>query len=335
MKQDLRIDVHTHLAGTGCCSSGCWIAPKFKRRYTFQLLKLLYGISSEQMQTTVDADWAQMLSDVIAGSPIDFGVAFGFDGAYHENDGTHLAEKSQMIIPAEWVFKVCRQHTNLLPGPSLNPHRRDAMQQLEYCLREGAVLIKWLPAAQGINAVSPRLNDFYKLLAQARVPLLMHMGGERTFATIKPEANDVETMRPALDAGCTVICAHSATRLIGTKESDQIPQLRRLLQEYPHLWLDNSGMCNPGRFTHVPVLAQDPLLRDRTLYGSDWPVPSNAIYYVKQLGFKEAWAIEREKNLVSRDVKTKLALGYPEATLTRANQVLANLARWTRTSAES
>lgn len=330
MNQTFRIDVHTHLAGSGCCNSGCWISPKFKRRYTFRLLKLLYGITDKQMHTTVDIDWAKMLSDVVAGSPIDYGVAFGFDGAYHEHDGHHIEAKSQMIIPAEWVFQVCREHRNLLPGPSINPHRADAMKRLEYCIDNGAVLIKWLPAAQGINATSASLKDFYRLLAEANIPVLMHMGGERTFATIRPEANDVTTMRPALDAGCKVICAHTATRIVGTSEPDQLPQLRAMLREYPNLWVDNSGMCNPGRFAHVPVLAKDELIAGRTLYGSDWPVPSNAFYYAMQLGVRATWQIEREKNLIARDIKTKSALGYPEATLTRASQVLANLSRWTR-----
>src|SRR5690606_5902717 len=160
------------------------------------------------------------------------------------------------------------------------------LRRLEYCIQEGAVLIKWLPAAQGINATSIHLGDYYKLLAEAGIPLLVHMGGERTFATIRPEANDVNTLRPALDTGCKVISAHSATRILGTREPDQLPQLRQLLGEYPHLWLDNSGLCNPGRFAHVPDLAKDELFRSRTLYGSDWPVPSNAFYYGPQLGFR-------------------------------------------------
>ncbi len=291
---------------------------------------MLYGISAQQMRTTIDADWAKMLSDVVAASSIDFSVALGFDGAYHEQDGAQLVDKSQMIIPPAWVFKICRQHPNLLPGPSINPHRKDALQMLEYCIEEGAVLIKWLPAAQGINATAHKLAEFYRLAAAAKLPLLIHMGGERTFATIRPEANDVETMRPALDAGCIVICAHSATRIVGTSEPDQLPRLRELLNIYPNLWVDNSGLCNPGRFPHVPVLAKDPIIAPRTLYGSDWPVPSNAFYYFSQLGWRQTRKLESQKNLIDRDIATKRTFGYPDSTLTKASQILPNLSRWAR-----
>lgn len=330
MAQQLRFDVHTHLTGTGCCNSGCWVSPHFSKRYTFRLLKLLYGISNEQMQTTVDVDWAQMLSSLVQATEIDYAVALGFDGCYDEVDGAHLEHKSQMIVPPEWVFAVCRRHKNLLPGPSINPHRRDAMSRLEYCVENGAVLIKWLPASQGIDPTSNKLGDFYKLLAETQIPLLVHMGGERTFATIRPEANDVNALIPALEAGCTVICAHSATRILAANEPDQLPRLRELLAQYPRLWLDNSGLCNPGRFPHVPRLAKDEQFTSRTLYGSDWPVPSNALYYTKQLGVKAVWNLERQKNLISRDVATKRALGYPDRTLTQASGVLANLPRWVK-----
>jgi hypothetical protein len=38
--------------------------------------------------------------------------------------------------------------------------------------------------------------------------------------------------------------------------------------------------------------------------------------------------LERERSYFERDVALKRALGYPDATLTRAAGVLANLGRW-------
>ena len=48
--------------------------------------------------------------------------------------------------------------------------------------------------------------------------------------------------------------------------------------------VDNSGMANPSRFPSLPRAALDATLRDRTLYGSDFPIPSNAFYYPRRLG---------------------------------------------------
>lgn len=323
-----KIDVHMHLAGTGCCASGCWVSPSFEKRFSFRALKFLQGISEKQLHTSIDGDWAQRIAELIAQSEVDYGVVLGFDGVYHHKDGYHDEAKSQMIIPPEWVFRVCRTHSGLLPGPSINPHRRDSLRQLEFCIEQGAVLIKWLPAAQAINPAETRLHDFYKMLASARIPLLIHMGGEKTFKSVAPEFNDVNLLVPPLQAGVKVICAHSGTRIITSQEPDQLPRLRELLREFPHLWLDNSGLLNPARFLHAPKLANDNDFASRTLYGSDWPVPSNSFYFTAQLGLKKVIGLETMKNPINRDIMTKRLLGYPEDTLTRANLVLANLHRW-------
>src|SRR5690606_37639414 len=95
---------------------------------------------------------------------------------------------SQLVVPPSWVFEACRRHRGLLlPGPSINPNRRDALERLEECIEGGAALIKWLPAAQGIDPSSPRLADFYTRMAEAGLPLLVHSGGgEMTFREVEP-----------------------------------------------------------------------------------------------------------------------------------------------------
>lgn len=322
-----RFDVHVHLAGTGCQESGCWISPTFRSRYTFRLLRLLYGISRERMAISADQDWAAMVAELVGASGLDYAVVLGFDGVYHEN-GELDWERSQMIIPPKWIFQVCRRYPQLLPGPSINPFRRDALERLEECIEGGAALIKWLPITQRIDPASSDLEEFYQVLSRAQIPLLIHMGGERTFATVAPELNDVRLLEAPLAAGVPVICAHTATRILFSRETDQLPLLRDLLRQYPHLWVDNSGLANPGRFAHLPRLARDPLFQERTLYGSDFPVPSNSIYYLPRLGPRAVWKLERQKNALDRDIEIKRRFGYPEATLTRAAEVLANLERW-------
>lgn len=322
------IDVHMHLAGTGCCNSGCWISPSFRQRYTFRLLKMIHQISNHQLETTIDQDWVENISKLVKESSIDYGVVLGFDGVYEKKEGNLDTNQSQMIIPAEWVFKVCRQYKNLLPAPSINPYRKDALEILEFCIKNGAVCIKWLPAAQAINPGDDFIDDFYRMCAANNMPVLIHMGGEKTFKTVTPEFNNVERLIRPLELGVKVICAHTATRIIGTSEADQIPALKQLLKTYPHLWVDNSGLCNPSRFSHVPTLARDQDITERTLYGSDFPVPSNAVYYTPQLGIKRTWDLEKIKNPITRDIEIKREFGYPEETLTNHHKVLANLSTW-------
>jgi uncharacterized protein len=323
-----RIDIHTHLAGSGTEGSGCWISPSFRRRYTFRLLRLWFGITDEQMEGSADQNWAEMLAGYVRASQLDYAVALGFDGVY-DRRGELDRERSQMIIPPSWVFEVCGRYPNLLPGPSINPFRSDAMERLEECIERGAVLIKWLPITQAINPASPHLGDFYRLLADAGIPLLIHMGGERTFGTIAPELNDVRLLAAPLEAGVPVICAHTGTRILFSRERSQLPVLRALLAEFPHLWVDNSGLANPGRYAHLPKLAADPQIRERTLYGSDFPVPSNSVYYLSRLGPRTVWRLERTTNPFDRDIEIKRLLGYPDEMLRRAWHVLPNLQRWT------
>ena len=99
-----RIDVHVHLAGSGCCNSGCWIGPNFRKRYTFKLLKLINGISNHQLENTIDHDWGLKVADLVRDSCVDQAVVLGFDGVYHASTGDLDQGQSQMIIPPKWVF---------------------------------------------------------------------------------------------------------------------------------------------------------------------------------------------------------------------------------------
>lgn len=325
-----RIDMHVHLAGVGTEGSGCWISPRFASRYTFRLLRRWYGISDEQMRTTVDRDWARSIAEHLRGSEIDAAVVLGFDGVY-DGGGAFDEARSQMVVPPGWVFEVCRSHPGLIPGPSVNPNRADAMDRLEECIEGGAALIKWLPTTQGIDPSSARFTPFYRRLAEAGIPLLVHAGGsENTFAEIAPSLKDVRLLEVPLRQGVGVICAHSGTRVPYRRDPDQLPLVRQMLRDHPHFWLDNSGMSNPSRFVHLPRLARDAELVERTLHGSDFPVPTNASYYVHRLGLKRVVALERLRNPLQRDVEIKRDLGYPDAVLTRPAEVLPHVKRWLR-----
>jgi len=324
-----RIDVHVHLAGVGTNGSGCRVSPAFARRITFRLLRMRHGMSARRMAESADADWAADVADRVRCSELDHAVVLGFDGVY-DAAGRLDEARSQMVVPAGWVFDRCRVHPELLPGPSVHPRRRDALERLEECIEDGAVLIKWLPATQDIDPADRSIAPFYRRLADVGIPILIHSGGsEQTFAQLRPELKDLGRIEYPLSLGVRMIVAHSAAPVTYARDPDQVPLLRELLRRYPHLWVDNSGISNPSRFPHLPRFPRDGEIVARTLHGSDFPVPSNAFWYLKRLGARRVAALERIRNRMQRDIELKRALGYPDEVLTRAASVLPNLHRWT------
>jgi predicted TIM-barrel fold metal-dependent hydrolase len=320
----MRLDVHAHLAGEGSGGSGCRLFPAFRRR---PVVRLLRALAMRRMGDDPDAAFAARLAALVREAGLDGAVALGFDGVYDPASGALDEGRSQMIVPPSWVFEACRRHPELLPGPAVNPYRPDALERLDEAAERGAVLVKWLPATMAIDPADPRVLPFYRRMAERGLALLTHSGGsERTFAEVEPAFRSLGRIEPALDAGVTVVVAHSSVPVHLSRDPDELPLLRRLLVRHPRLWVDNSGIANPSRFAHLPRLADDPLIVSRTLYGSDYPVPSSAAWYVRRLGLRRAAALERDRNPVRRDVATKRALGYPDDTLTRASAVLPALA---------
>ncbi len=324
-----RVDVHVHLAGVGTNGSGCWTSAAFRRRPTFRALRLLHGIGPRQLRHSVDQDWVDQIASMVRRSSLDAAVVLGFDGVY-DRQGRFDPVASQMVVPPRWVFSACHQHRGLLlPGPSINPWRRGALDLLDEAIEAGAALIKWLPAAQDIDPSDRRLGPFYRKLADSGVPLLVHAGGgEATFREVRPELKELSLLEYPLGMGVKVICPHLGAPILYSGDANQIPLLLKMMQRHPQLWVDNSGMANPSRFVYLARLASDPLVRERVLHGSDFPVPSSAVYFSRRLHRRQVWAVERENNPLEKEVRLKLALGYPESSLTRAAQVLGNLPRW-------
>lgn len=325
-----RIDIHLNLAGVGTNESGCYASSQFRRRYSFLFFRIIYKFTKRSLEMSADQDWTSLLVETIEKSKeVDYGICLGFDRVYDIN-GTHRSEWDQMVVPHDWVFKVCEENTVLLPGPGLHPYRPDALDILDEFNDRKACLIKWLPPAQNIDASDPKLIPFYEKLAGFGIPLLVHTGTEKTFKTQKISKDYIDVMRLklALDHGVKVIAAHTATGVLGSGEMNQRNQVLQLLSDYPNFWVENSGICNPGRAHNLFDLAETPLIAENTLYGSDFPVPSNAAYYINKFGFKKVMKLEKERNLIDRDVAIKREAGFLDETLVRPNEVLANLDYW-------
>ena len=72
----------------------------------------------------------------------------------------------------------------------------------------------------------------------------------------------------------------------------------------------------------MPLLLEENTALERTLYGSDWPFPSNALVFWNQLAPGKLLALCAEKNLFERDYRLKQALGLPVPAFNRGDRLL-------------
>lgn len=322
------IDFHVHLAGSGCCDSGITLSRAFQRRPAFLALKVFQGITSEQMRTDIDAWWVRrIVGHVHESAAVEKAVVLCFD-AVHREDGTRDADATQLHVPNTWGLQAVEAHRDaLLWGASIHPYRRDALEELVRAKERGAFLVKWLPSAMGIDPAAKACLPFYEFLAAARIPLLSHVDTEYTFAAAGKgwmEKNHVRHLRPALERGVTVIAAHAGT-------PTQSDELVTLMEEFPALYADSSGLFNPTRARCALALfakARASVLGERLVYGSDWPVPTVAYLLYDVVGVEACRKVMRIANPFDRDMEMKKLLGF-STELFEANEaaLLARLGR--------
>ena len=130
------------------------------------------------------------------------------------------------------------------------PARRDAIDELNRCLERGAVLMKCLPNCQNIDPSDVRYRPFWERMAEARLPLLAHTGGEHTVPMVNPRLADPKLLRLPLECGVTVIAAHCATKS-GPTDRDFFDDWAAMLAEFPNLYGDISAMVSLNRCGHL------------------------------------------------------------------------------------
>ena len=210
-------DCHVHVAGTGDGGSGIEIGPQLSSwLYPVQYAQRLFYMNAgcaHDAPGRVDASYAARLQNLVEGMPSGFKVLlFAFERPYDEA-GHPLAEHMAFHVPDTYA----RQLAAAYPAgfewvASIHPYRPDAVDALQAAIAGGARAVKWLPAAMGMDPASPKCDAFYRLLAEARLPLIVHCGEEKAV-----KGGDTQhlgnplLLRRALDAGVTVVVAHCAS----------------------------------------------------------------------------------------------------------------------------
>src|SRR5438874_13119055 len=107
-------------------------------------------------------------------------------------------EKTHLYVTNDYVIELAKRHRKMLFGASVHPYRKDAIAELERCVKAGAVLLKWLPIVQNFDPSDARCIPFYEALAHYKLPLLSHTGGEKSLPNLNTAVADPRLLEPAL-----------------------------------------------------------------------------------------------------------------------------------------
>jgi len=193
---------------------------------------------------------------------------------------------------------------------------------LDRCLAGGAVLMKCLPNCQNIDFSDARYEAFWKRMAEAKLPLLAHTGGEHTLEVLRPDLADPRTLQRPLEVGVTVIAAHAGGKS-GIWDPEYFHYFAEMALKYERFYGDNSAFNIPVRSRlFSKCLSQDVVLK--ILHGSDFPVPvfGHWAWMRGLLPFKVFRQWQKHTNVIERDYQIKRAIGFPEETFSRVLDLL-------------
>ena len=314
-------DMHVHVVGNGSGGSGCWLRVRGWRRLLAATMLRDLGLPSEALTGDLERLYVERLLQMVRGSSLSTVVILAQDVA-RDRQGDEIAGASSFYVPNEFVLKLAREHPEFLPAVSIHPARPDAMEELERCLESGAVMMKCLPNCQNIDCSDRRFRRFWERMAEAGLPLLAHTGGEHTLPVMRPDLADPRILSLPLECGVTVIAAHSGTRS-GLFDPDYFPAFVEMTRRFENFYGDTSAFNTPFRGRNVRQCLEEPL-RQRLVHGSDFPVPIHGhfAWLRRQVRWREFRRWEIQPNLLERDFRLKLAMGFPVETFNRVHQLL-------------
>ena len=264
------IDCHVHLAALRTTDNGCYISPRLLRSPLFRFLRWKHGLPVKDAARSNQKYVERLLSELQRSKYVEKAILLGMDGVYGVN-GMLDEARTEFLVGNDYVLNLARSYpSEFLSGVSINPQRRDAIEELERCAEAGAALVKVLPNSQGFDPGDRRFIPFYRKLAQLKIPLLSHVGYEFTLAGLDQSAGDPDRLRLALDEGVTVIAAHGCSSGLFFYER-YIPTFLNLVQLYKNFFSDVSALTLPNRIGMLLRLRCYPETHGRLLFGTDYP----------------------------------------------------------------
>ncbi len=277
-------DMHAHLVGIGDSASGAWANPKMDSLLNpLQYVQKLFYMNAGCVHDApgrIDASFVARVQNLMDGFPVGAKILlFAFDWA-HDERGRPQRDASAFHVPDAYAARVAAAHPQRFAwAASIHPYRADALDALEQAVADGALAMKWLPAAMGIDPAASRCDAFYRLLARYDLPLITHAGHEAAVAgTARQDYGNPLKLRRALDLGVRVVVAHCASH---GDDVDANGQRRASFEIFADmmernlagLYADISAVTQFNRAEVLQTLLARPHWHARLLNGSDYPLP--------------------------------------------------------------
>jgi predicted TIM-barrel fold metal-dependent hydrolase len=312
--------MHVHIVGNGLRGSGCWLKVGLWHGPLAAFMVRHIGVGVSTSAPEFDEAYANHLARLVRESSLGAAVILAQDEVYDESGGK--LEFGSFYVPNDWVLKLAREHEEFLPAVSIHPARADALDELERCLEAGAVMLKLLPNCHNVDCNDARYREFWERMAEAKLPLLAHTGGEHTVPVIRKDLSDPRTLRLPLECGVTVIAAHCATKS-GLTDREYVHDFCDMLAEYPNLYGDTSAFNVPIRGRHIRACLREPVA-SRLLHGSDYPVPvfGHWAWMQRFVDWKDFRRCEANRNILEKDYQLKRAMGFACGHFTRIHSLL-------------
>jgi hypothetical protein len=131
-------DVHCHLAALPTAGNGCLVSRKTLKGSLARFIAWRLGLPLDRPEECNRLYLERLVSELGRSKRVSRAVALALDGVY-DASGRLDEARTDFLISNDAVFSACTAHPDrLLPGASINPRRRDALDELARCKALGA-----------------------------------------------------------------------------------------------------------------------------------------------------------------------------------------------------
>ena len=300
-------DVHVHLLGSSS-ANGCYLSDRFQNSFAVRFSRLFTDLGDGDTPEARDRAYVDRMLKLIAELPDNWrGILLPMDGIY-DSSGELDLNSTLFLIPNDYALSIAAESNKLVPASSINPGRKDAIDELERVADSGAVIVKWIPNTMGINPSDKSILPFYRKMKELSLTLLSHTGTEYAVGgAVDQTLGNPQLLRLPLDEGLNIIAAHCASGG-GDVNGSYFSQFLGMVDDFPNLYGDISGLSMLHKVSSLRHLIRNPHYFDKLCYGSDFPLyykpATSPFYFLGLLSISTAMALEKIDNDFQRDIAT-------------------------------